>query len=220
MSASGASADHSFFWRKLHSFTGVFPIGVYLAAHFWSNSYALVSIERYNEVARGLQQLPWRLAIEIAVIWLPILFHGLYGIYIWWKGKSNALEYPWMANWAWVLQRWSGLIAFLFIGWHVYQERFLTGGMSTYASTQESMREPYFFAFYLVGVTASSFHLGNGLWNFLCKWGIVSTRRSQRASIWLGAAVAVLFTAVGIAIASGFYFDVRPLGSYVPAGAE
>src|SRR5260370_39573072 len=83
MSETEPPADHSFFWRKLHSFTGIFPVGAFLAEHFWSNSSALVSIEKYNEVSRDLQTIPWRIFVEAAGIWLPILYHGGYGVYVW-----------------------------------------------------------------------------------------------------------------------------------------
>ena len=57
MSVSATRPDHSFFWRKLHSLSGIFPVGVFLAEHFWSNSYALVSIAKYNEASRELQTI-------------------------------------------------------------------------------------------------------------------------------------------------------------------
>lgn len=232
MTATGASTDpsacgepaaagtialrtsHSFFWRKLHSFTGVFPIGAFLAAHFWSNSYALVSPGKYDDVSRGLQQIPWRVPVEALVIWLPILFHGFYGLYIWSRGKSNVSEYPWVSNWMYVLQRWSGLVALVFIAWHVYTERFLTQGRSTYTGVAEALSNPYYFWCYVIGVVATSFHLGNGLWNFICKWGLASTVKSQRAAAYLGMAVAVAFTLIGLAIVISFRYQWRPFEFY------
>jgi len=215
MPTPGSETDQSFFWRKLHSFSGIFPIGAFLAEHFWSNSYALVSVEKYNEVSHSLQQIPWRIGAEAAFIWIPILFHGFYGIYVWWKGKSNALDYPWMANWMYTLQRWSGIVAFVFIGWHVYTERFLTGGKSTFDDVEKALANPYYFWFYVIGIVAASFHLGNGLWNFLCKWGIAATVRSQRAAAYFGAAVGIAFTVVGLAIVFGIRFAWRPFEIYV-----
>ena len=214
MAIAGTTPDHSFFWRKLHSFSGIFPIGVFLAEHFWSNSYALVSAAKYDEVSRELQQIPWRVLVEAGGIWLPMLFHGAYGCYIWWKGKSNLAEYPWMSNWMYTLQRWTGLAAFAFIGWHVYTERFLTHGKSTLADVERALADPGYLGLYVVGVLASSFHLGNGLWNFLCKWGLAATTRSQRAAGWLGAAVAIGFGAVGLAIVFGIRFHWRPFEFY------
>jgi succinate dehydrogenase / fumarate reductase cytochrome b subunit len=215
MSAAAAESRTSYFLDKLHSLSGVVPIGAFVLEHFWSNSYALVSVQKYNDVSVELQSIPWRIFVEAAVLWLPLLFHGFYGIYIWWSGKSNAVGHPWMANWLYVLQRWSGIVAFFFIGWHVYTERFVGHGRTNYSDLAAAMSHPWYFAFYIVGVIAVSFHLGNGLWNFACKWGIAVTARSQRAFGWLGAGVTVALTFVGIAIALGFHYHWFPLGTYV-----
>jgi len=215
MSASGAQTDHSFFWRKLHSLTGILPIGAYLADHFWSNSYALVSVAKYNEKSQELQTVPWRIFLEAGIIWLPLLYHGIYGVYVWWKGKSNVSQYPWVGNWAYAIQRWTGLIAFVFIGWHVYTERILTGGKSTYNDVQHMVANPWYLAFYLIGVVAASIHLGNGLWNFLCKWGLAATARSQRAAGYLGTAVAFLFSAAGVTIVLSFRYHWHPWQHYI-----
>ena len=153
--------------------------------------------------------------METCVLFIPILFHGLYGIYIWWTGKSNAVGHPWMANWLYVLQRWTGLIAFVFIGWHLYTERFLGHGVTTYADVQRNLMNPWYLTFYIVGITCASFHLGNGLWNFACKWGIAVSVKAQRAAGWFGAAVTVVMTFVGIMIAVGFHYGWFPLSGYV-----
>jgi succinate dehydrogenase / fumarate reductase cytochrome b subunit len=215
MPVAAVDSRTSYILDKLQSLSGVIPIGAFLAEHFWSNSYALVSVGKYNQVSEELQQIPWRIIVETCVLFIPILFHGLYGIYIWWKGKSNALGHPWMANWLYVLQRWTGIIAFIFIGWHLYTERFLGHGVTSYADVQRNMMNPWYVAFYIVGVTASSFHLGNGLWNFACKWGIAVSANAQRVAGWVGAAVAIAFTVAGVAIVVGLHYAWFPLGGYV-----
>ena len=214
MPSAAADFKTSYFLDKLHSLSGVIPIGAYLADHLWSNSYALVSVEKYNQVSRDLQTVPWRILVEAGVLWIPILFHGFYGMWIWWRGKSNAIGHPWMANWLYVLQRWSGMIAFVFIGWHVYTERFLGHGVTTYADVSQAMANPWYLSFYIVGVTASAFHFGNGLWNFACKWGIAVTARAQRAAGFFGAVVGAVLTIAGIAVALGLHYHMFPLGTY------
>jgi succinate dehydrogenase / fumarate reductase, cytochrome b subunit len=215
MPAAAAGSSTSYLLDKLQSLSGIIPIGAYLVDHLWSNSYALVSRQKYDTVSVELQTVPWRIVIEVAVLWAPIAFHGLYGLYIWWRGKSNALQHPWMANWLYTLQRWTGIIAFAFIGWHVYTERFLGHGVTRYADVARAMANPWYLAFYVLGVTASSFHLGNGVWNFCCKWGIAVSARSQRAAGWLGAIVAVVLAVTGVCIVVGFRYSWFPLGSYV-----
>jgi succinate dehydrogenase / fumarate reductase, cytochrome b subunit len=216
MTDSLAQTDYSFFWRKLHSLSGIIPIGAYFADHIWSNSYALVGVPNYDHQSLELQTVPWRLPLEIAIIWAPIAYHALYGFVVWGRGKNNLLSYPWLGNGMFTLQRWTGLLAFLFIGWHLYDERFATHGMSTYKDVYLTMQNPWFYAFYLIGVVAISIHLGVGIWNFLCKWGLAATVKSQRAAGWLGVAVAGIFVVMSVTIVVCFHYGWHPLNAYVP----
>ena len=213
--AAIADSKQSYVLDKLHSLTGVIPIGVFLLEHFFENSYALVSPDKYNFVAGKLESIPWRVPVELLGIWLPILFHGVYGFYIWWRGKTNVLTHPWMSNWMYALQRWTGIIAFFYIGWHLWTERFLTHGRTTYAAVADDLSNPLYVAFYVLGVVAASFHLGNGLWNFACKWGIAVSPRAQRTAAIFGALVAIGFAVVGLTIVAGFHYHWRPLDTYV-----
>lgn len=215
MSASAVKTDHSFLLRKLHSLSGIIPVGAYLVDHLWSNSYSLVGEMNYNVQSRDLQTVPWRLPLEIAIIWLPIAYHAFYGFYIWSRGKSNVSAYPWVGNRMFTLQRWTGLLAFLFIGWHLYDERFSTHGMSTYTDVYNSMQNVWFFIFYLVGVTACCVHFGVGIWNFLCKWGLAATKSSQRAAGWLGVAVAAVLVIMSLTIIISFRYGWHPLNGYI-----
>jgi succinate dehydrogenase / fumarate reductase cytochrome b subunit len=79
---------------------------------------------------------------------------------------------------------------------------------------QQFLTNPWNLTFYIIGITAASFHLGNGLWNFACKWGIAVSTRSQRAFGFLGAVVGIGFTLAGIAIVVGMHYGMFPLGGY------
>ena len=215
MASTATRPETDYLLRKLHSLSGILPVGAFLAEHFWSNSAALVSPDKYDSVSQELQTIPFRLVVEWAVIFLPILFHGGYGVYIWWRGKSNVSQYPWVGNWMYTLQRYTGLVAFAYIGWHLYTERFLTAGKSTYATVASDLRNPWYLAFFVIGIVASSFHLGVGIWNFLCKWGLAATAQAQRAAGRLGAVVGIVFSVVGILIVVSFRFDWHPFASYI-----
>ena len=216
MSLTATRPQTDYLLRKLHSLSGLLPVGAFLAEHFWSNSAALVSPDKYNAVSQELQTIPFRPLVELLVIVLPILFHGGYGVYIWLRGKSNVSQYPWVGNWMYTLQRYTGLVAFAFIAWHFYTERVVTGGKSTYDSVAMDLHSPLYLAFFAVGILCSSFHLGVGIWNFLCKWGLAATARAQRAAGRLGAVVGITFSLVGLLILIGFRFDWHPFSSYMP----
>jgi succinate dehydrogenase / fumarate reductase cytochrome b subunit len=70
MSVTASQPETDYFLRKLHSLTGTIPVGAFLAEHFWSNSYALVSVSRYDAKSQELQTIPFRVAVE----WLFIFF--------------------------------------------------------------------------------------------------------------------------------------------------
>jgi succinate dehydrogenase / fumarate reductase, cytochrome b subunit len=214
MSSTATRPDTDYLLRKLHSLTGIVPVGAFLAEHFWSNSTALVGARQYNETSQTLQAIPFRPLVEWGLIFLPILYHGGYGIYIWLRGQSNVSQYPWVKNWLYTAQRYTGLIAFAYIGWHLYTERWLTHGKSTYQDVASQMQDPWALSFMLVGVLASSFHLGVGIWNFLCKWGLAATARAQRAAGGLGAVVGIGFSLVGVLIILSFRLNWHPFAFY------
>jgi len=214
MSATETPPDSSYLLRKLHSLTGLLPVGAFLAEHLWSNSSALVSAAKYDETSRELQTIPFRLIVEWGLIFLPMLFHGGYGVYIWLRGKSNVSAYPWVSNWLYTAQRYTGLIAFVYIGWHLYTERWLTHGKSTYTDVEQLLRNPYALGFMIVGVVASSFHLGVGIWNFLCKWGLAATVQAQRAAGRLGVVVGVAFSLAGVLTLLSFRLNWHPFEFY------
>src|SRR2546430_10357259 len=100
MSATGTQPDSSYLLRKLHSFTGLLPVGVFLAEHFWSNSAALVSAEKYNATSEALQTIPFRLIVEWGGIFLPLLFPGGYGAYPSLRSRSNGSASTRRGDWA------------------------------------------------------------------------------------------------------------------------
>ncbi|HKM48705.1 MAG TPA: hypothetical protein VJX69_14025, partial [Terriglobales bacterium] len=85
----------SFLLRRLHSLSGVVPIGAFLLEHFISNAEAFKGPIAYGKQVEFLNSLPFVLGLEICFIWIPILYHGLYGVYIWYQGDSNVGDYPW-----------------------------------------------------------------------------------------------------------------------------
>src|SRR5262245_66582635 len=114
----------SFWARRIHSLTGVIPIGAFLIEHMFENSYAAQGPAAYDEMVMKIQKLPYVLWIEVFFIFLPILFHAVYGVYIAWRAKYNVARYPFFRNWMFTLQRITGFFLFVYIGLHFYETRF------------------------------------------------------------------------------------------------
>lgn len=127
---------HYFILRRLHSLTGIVPIGVFLIAHLVTNSslawgkFGLRAdghgvplleggVTYFNkEVSWINTQVPHLLLIEIT-LWVSIAFHSVLGVYYATTGRSNTARYAYQDNWRYTLQRWSGYIGILFIFYHV-----------------------------------------------------------------------------------------------------
>ena len=193
-------STRSFWLRRFHSLSGVFPIGVFLLEHMFTNSFIVQGPEAYNSKIEFLSSLPYLPVIEIAFIGLPILYHAGYGLTIWYSGKSNLRWYPHTQNYLYVLQRWTGLLALIYILYHVYETRIVNaiyGTEISFARMQELMQNPVTFWFYVAGLAAVCFHFANGLWGFCVSWGITVGPRAQRVA-------GIIFGFLGLAIfASG-----------------
>jgi succinate dehydrogenase / fumarate reductase cytochrome b subunit len=199
-----AGQGTSFLLRRLHSLTGIIPVGAFLFEHILiSNATAISGPDAYARQVSFLANLPLVFFLELFGIWLPILFHGLYGFYIWYRGDSNVGEYPWMGNWMYTLQRWTGGIAFIYIVWHTYTMRF-TGvdlhdaPVQSFAKVQAEVHSPLLLLFYVIGLTAACWHFAYGIWLFSAKWGIVSGEKAQERLLRVCLAFFVLMSVVGL----------------------
>jgi succinate dehydrogenase / fumarate reductase, cytochrome b subunit len=209
-----AGQGHSFFWRRLHSLTGIIPIGAFLIEHFFSNAVATEGPAAYTRQVSFLAGMPFVLALEVVGIWIPIAYHALYGFYIWYRGDSNVGDYPWTGNWLYTSQRWTGAIAFFYMGYHVWHLRFagehiLSNPAAAFPKVQLEFQSAWLVAFYAIGIVAASWHFAYGLWLFTAKWGIISGNRAQRRFGYVCLAIGMLFVAVGGA--TMYAFLSRPL---------
>ncbi|MFN2383497.1 MAG: succinate dehydrogenase cytochrome b558 subunit [Gemmatimonadota bacterium] len=196
-----------FLLRRLHSLSGLVPIGLYVIIHLGINSFAASGAEVYDGVAEFLESLPYLILIEIPFIWLPILFHALYGVFLHTRGDGNAFQYAYGHNWLYTLQRWSGLVVLGFIGWHFWQTRlanYLYGVPIDFRMMADILADPRWVAFYVAGLIAVSFHLANGVRTFLLTWGLVVGNRARRVAAQACAALGVLVLAVSLAAVWAF----------------
>ncbi len=183
---SGSAGKHAFLLRKLHSLSGIFPIGVYLLEHLFSNGFATRGPEAFDAIVKLLTSLPFLIVIEIGLIIVPILFHGIYGLFLTVEHEPNVNHYGYYRNWLFHFQRWTGVIMLIFIGWHVYSTRLSTlisGEHVSFEYMANLLSNEFWFAFMVIGLGATVFHFANGVWNFLIKWGITVGPESQKWSL-------------------------------------
>jgi succinate dehydrogenase / fumarate reductase cytochrome b subunit len=205
----------NFFWHKVQSITGIVPIGYYVVQHLVLNSFSIAGPDKFNGVIAFFDSLPlhFLLVLEICFIWVPILFHALYGLVIIGHAQYNypSAKYGFSQNRMYTFQRISGMFLFLFLIYHVLS----TTGLKylTHNSTPIQFQGWHdkltsaggvWLAVYLLGVLAASYHLSYGVWNFCIRWGITISERAQQKVQSFSLGMFVVVTLIGWAALGGF----------------
>jgi succinate dehydrogenase / fumarate reductase cytochrome b subunit len=212
--------SRTFALRKLHQLSGIVPLGLFLLEHFYTNSKALTGAADFNNAVKELQSIPYILFVEIGGIFIPLIYHAVYGLVITMEARPNNLNYPYPRNWFYLIQRITGVILFFFIAFHVLNFRFgLVPGLNTisvahspemaFDIVSREFHMVWVFLIYMVGITATVWHLANGIWLFLVDWGIAIGERAQRLTGYACIGFGVFMLLVGINAAIAF---IRPGG--------
>lgn len=192
--------ETDFFARRLHSLLGIIPVGLFLVQHLVINHFATRGPEAFNKASDFMGNLPFVLFLEWFVIYIPLMFHAFYGVYIAFTAKNNVQRYGTFRNWMFMLQRFTGVFLVIFIAWHIYQTRIqkALGVEVNYDMMADIFQNPFMIAFYIVGVLAATFHLSNGLWAFLVTWGITQSPRSQKIVSYITILVFIVLSVIGL----------------------
>jgi succinate dehydrogenase / fumarate reductase cytochrome b subunit len=199
------------------------PLGFFVLEHFYTNSKALDGAAAFNTAVQDLQAIPYIVLVEITGIFIPLIYHAVYGLVITAEARPNNLHYPYSRNWFYTIQRVTGIILFFFITFHVLNFRFgLIPGLNTvsvahrpeeaFQIVAREFRMVPIFIVYMIGITATVWHLANGVWLFLVDWGITIGERSQKIAGYACLGAGVILLAVGINAAVAF---IRP-GGLIP----
>ena len=216
------NVSRHFVLRKPHQLTGILPLGVFLLEHFYTNSKAMGSIsagksgaQLFNDSVADLQSIPYIIFVEVLGIFVPLIYHGVYGLVITYQGRPNVGRYDYARNWMYLLQRITGVILFVFITFHVLNFRFgLIPGLNeisvaehpeqAFAIVKGEFMNPLILFLYFIGIASTTFHFANGLWLFLVDWGVTVGQRAQRLSAYACAALGITLTVVGVNAALAF----------------
>ncbi len=191
---TSAGSSLPFFMRRLHSLTGI-VFGSYLVVHLIINATLVEGARHGGGLAVFAQQvqkihsLPFLQAVEWGMIYLPILFHGVYGIWVALAGQPNSINYPYRNNWYYLAQRLSTIIIVLFMLFHVLGFKGALGSALAFDPSESgavaSVKRHFDFHWsllwvvYPLGVLASTFHTANGFRAAAIAWGLTVSKKSM-----------------------------------------
>lgn len=194
------AGDREFINRRLHSLLGVIPVGLFLTMHLVVNHFATQGPEAYNNGTHFMESLPFKIFLEIFVIYLPLLYHAIYGIYVAFTAKNNVSRFGLFRNWMFVLQRATGVITLIFVAWHMWETRIAAalGTAVNFDMMANIVSNPVMLWFYIIGIVSAVFHFANGLWGFFVSWGITVSPRSQKVSTYITMGIFVILSIIGV----------------------
>jgi succinate dehydrogenase / fumarate reductase cytochrome b subunit len=217
-------ARHEFLIRRLHSLSGLIPVGAFLCVHLLTNASVLNGPGTFQDQVDKIHSLGQILPlVEWVFIFIPILFHAIVGVIMIRHAQPNTSSYPLVGNVRYTLQRATGMIVFAFIIWHVIQMHQLgalfhnvrvfplpTGGAafnpheaSSTAATaiQASLGVQILYA---IGVLAAVFHLANGIWTMGITWGVWTSPAAQKRANLISIGVGLVLAVLGLGALFGF----------------
>jgi succinate dehydrogenase / fumarate reductase cytochrome b subunit len=190
MTLQQVSGYRHFLLRRLHSLTGL-VFGGYLIVHLLINATIAQGGGHYQQQVDKIHSLPLLPLIEWSAIYLPIIFHTVYGIWITVSGQPNITHYPYAKNIFYVLQRISAIVIVFFMLFHVLSLKYGWFGASltfdphnnnALRSVAAHMDRSFFITWvvYPIGILASCYHLANGFWTAAITWGLTISKSAQR----------------------------------------
>jgi len=177
--------------RRLHSLTGIL-FGGYIIVHLLINATLIqgTNPDVFQAQVDKIHSLPFLIVIEWVFIYMPIIFHGVYGTYIAIAGRPNVRSYPYEKNYFYVAQRVSAILLLAFIAFHVLGMKGVLGASSPLtfdpqkatATTISHINANWFTAWFVypVGILAGTFHLANGFWTAAITWGLTVSSTAQK----------------------------------------
>lgn len=205
-----------FLIRRLHSLSGIVPVGAFLCVHLLTNASILAARDgsQFQSAVDRIHSLgPLLVPVEITFIFVPLLFHTLVGLLIWRTSSSNAQHYRKFSNVRYTLQRTTGILAAIFIVYHLWQMHWLGqpfgGGLfdahAAASSAATALQSAWWVKLvYGLGVAVCVFHFANGIWTSLITWGITIRPRTQQVSGYVCAIVGVILLMLGLGALRGF----------------
>lgn len=177
-----------------------------MTQHLFINFQATNGAESFNKASEFMGNLPFLWFLEWFVIYIPLMFHAFYGVYIAFTAAPNNNRFGTFRNWMFLLQRITGVFLVIFIAWHIFQTRIqkALGTEVDYDMMANVLSNPFMVVFYALGIISATFHLANGIWSFLVSWGITQSPKSQKVATYITMIFFVVLSVIGVSALLAF----------------
>ncbi|MFC1707715.1 hypothetical protein ACFL59_13015 [Planctomycetota bacterium] len=214
----------AFVTRRLHSLTGIVPLGLFLSLHLLGITQPTGGTSSIGASSDGASAIgtssiwgflscggapPLLSATAWTLLLVALLGHGSYGLLIASRPRYCGVARPHHPGYRlYRLQRVSGILLLAFVTVHLLQARIAGTGTGTawwLADKLQILGDPCSFWFYAAGTLAAAGHLSIGIATFGMTWGLTTSPSSRR---WAQLAAVAVFSVLSVAGITGI-FGVR-----------
>jgi succinate dehydrogenase / fumarate reductase cytochrome b subunit len=202
-------------WLQLQALAGAVPLAGYLVLHLATQASTFAGAQSYARLTRAIDAVPGLIALEIALIYVPLVFHvgaSLLAL----RERADAVEGGLAGPWGPRLQVASGAVLLLFLAFHFWQFRwrlwvgdlarsdFYPELCATLSSTSAG-GVPLVAIAYLLGVAAAALHGAQGIHRLAVGWDMMRGRQRLLARLCggLGLGLFLLGALIVIDLATG-----------------
>jgi len=209
--------------KRIHSFVGIVPLGIYLVLHLSRNISTLGGVESFDSAVRETWKNPINYLWVALLVYIPLVYHAAYGLYLTLtSNKQNFFRYPNFENLRYVFQRLSALGLLGFLCAHIFLTRVHVsmGWLQNSANPEGQVTFGYFAEHmwhnlmtapvYVLGILAAAYHLGNGLSTFCISWGITTGDKAIKKANIVALLFGLLILGMGYASVAGFFLHGAP----------
>lgn len=196
--------------RRLHAISGIVPVGAFLVFHLFVNASAMRGAEAYERMVHRLQRMPLVVAFEFALIFAPMAYHGLYGLFLAaTRPYGDPGSTPARRRLA-IVQRATGIPLFAYVLFHLWTTRLVGVAQHDHESVdlfhwmQALYANPWIRAAYVLGLLCATAHFAVGLRLSAEDWGLARTPAARAAAAVVSAAVFVSLAVLGLRSLAAF----------------
>lgn len=187
--------------RRIHSLTGIVPVGLFLIYHLYHQMFLLKGAEAYNEEMNAIYESPLGIWLLILFVYIPLFYHSILGAKLSLEATPQP-SYQYFSHLLYWLQRISGIGVLLFIFAHLYNAQVIPILNGTHGEHFEHLVEGFGSpetgwltkSVYILGILGATFHFANGINTFCMTWGIALTPSAQARVRVLSVVVYLILT--------------------------
>ena len=214
MEPTSSQDKHYFLVRRLHSLSGLVPVGVFLCVHLSANATVLVGADEFQRSVDRIHSLgPLLVPVEIVGIFIPLLFHAAAGLsdhlhqQIQCPAVSLRQQCPLHGSAddgrdcirVHSVSRLADALVRDRRGRGQFAAHDASGAPGSSGDHGRRAQSAWWIApAYAVGVASCVYHLANGVWTSLITWGITIRPRSQQVAGYFCAAFGFILLLVGL----------------------